>query len=238
MSKKNVIELSGLSIFSQIFVKNPAIRETPIHSQLHIVFKMLLIPKRSIQGKISIKNYQKKVAICLSYRYKYKKNTYIDMSTIPVSKKLFITFFRNNWIRFFHILPQPLRKDKVFSKKTVRHYSGNEENFDNEQKEYSEELLQEGFFFPKSYRENIEIIHVHAFTISLILFVLSRIFSMTKVREIFKIIIYSFAFIGTIMNLSGPWLIRYIYCILNCIIHYSRFMLHFSYISAHIRVVV
>lgn len=83
------------------------------------------------------------------------------------------------------------------------------ENFDDEQEEYSEELLQEGFFFPKSFREIIEIPHVHAFTIPLIIFVLSRIFSMTKVREIFKIIIYSFAFIGIIMNLSGPWLIRY-----------------------------
>ena len=132
------------------------------------------------------------------------------MSIIPVSKKLFITFFLVMiGCAFFISCLNFYERTKFSPKKTVRHYSGNEDNFDDEQEEYSEELLQEGFFFPKSYREIIEITHVHAFTIPLIIFVLSRIFSMTKVREVFKIAIYSFAFIGTIMNLSGPWLIRY-----------------------------
>ncbi len=161
------------------------------------------------------------------------------MSTIPISKNLFITFFLVMiGCAFFISCLNFYERTKFSPKKTVRHYSGNEDNFDDEQEEYSEELLQEGFFFPKPYIEIIEITHVHAFMIPLIVFVMSRIFSMTKVREGIKITIYTFAFISTIMSLSGPWLIRYIYCILNCIIHYSRFMLHFSYISAHIRVVV
>jgi hypothetical protein len=93
---------------------------------------------------------------------------------------------------------------------TVRHYSGNEEKLNDESSyEYNENLLQEGFFFPKSYREIIEITHVHAFTISLIIFVMSRILSMTLIRDWIKITIYSVGFVGTIMNLSGPWLIRF-----------------------------
>ncbi len=93
---------------------------------------------------------------------------------------------------------------------TVRHYSGNEEKPNDESGyEYEESLLQEGFFFPKSYREIIEITHVPAFTIPLIIFVMSRILSMTLIRDWIKITIYSVGFVGTIMNLSGPWLIRF-----------------------------
>ena len=102
-------------------------------------------------------------------------------------------------------------RTKFSPTKTVRHYSGEEEkDFDDESKyEYNEELLQEGFFFPKSYREIVEITHVHTFMVPLIVFVLSRILSMTKIMEGIKSTIYSFAFLGTIMNLSGPWLVRY-----------------------------
>ena len=69
--------------------------------------------------------------------------------------------------------------------------------------------MQEGFFFPKSYREILEITHVHAFTIPLVIFVMSRILSMTKIKEGIKITIYSLAFAGAIMNLTGPYLIRF-----------------------------
>ena len=101
-------------------------------------------------------------------------------------------------------------RTKFSSKNTVRHYSGNEENFNDETEyEYNEESLQEGFFFPKSYREILEITHVHAFTIPLVIFVMSRILSMTKIGEVVKITVYSFAFLGTIMNLTGPSLIRF-----------------------------
>ncbi|MEE9605704.1 MAG: hypothetical protein V3V70_09045 [Candidatus Scalindua sp.] len=133
------------------------------------------------------------------------------MYTILVSKKLFITFFLIMiGLAFYVSCLNFYERTKFSPKKTIRHYSGNEKSFSDEpEEEYSEELLQEGFFFPKSYREIIEITHVHSYMITLIVFVLSRIFSMTKVREIFKIIIYTFAFVGTILNLSGPWLIRY-----------------------------
>ncbi len=134
-----------------------------------------------------------------------------DLSKSPISNKLSITFFLIIMAYAFYISCANFYERTGFSpKKTVRHYSGNEEKLNDESNyEYNDDLLQEGFFFPKTYREIIEITHVHAFSIPLVLFVMSRILSMTLIREGIKIAIYSIAFAGTIMNLSGPWLIRY-----------------------------
>ena len=134
-----------------------------------------------------------------------------DLSKSPISNKLYITFFLIIMAYAFYISCANFYERTSFSpRNTVRHYSGNEEKLNDESSyEYNENLLQEGFFFPKSYREIIEITHVHAFTISLIIFVMSRILSMTLIRDWIKITIYSVGFVGTIMNLSGPWLIRF-----------------------------
>ena len=92
----------------------------------------------------------------------------------------------------------------------VRHYNGNVDSVNEETEyEYHEEMLQEGFFFPKSYREILEITHVHAFMIPLIIFVMSRILSLSDIREGIKITIYSTAFTGTSMNLASTCLIRF-----------------------------
>ncbi len=131
------------------------------------------------------------------------------MPTFTISKKLFITFFLIMMgVAFYVSCLNFYERTKFSSQKTVRHYVGNEED-SNEEYEYNEESLQEGFFFPKSYREILEITHVHAFTIPLVIFVMSRILSMTKIGEGVKITIYSFAFSGAIMNLTGPYLIRF-----------------------------
>lgn len=82
---------------------------------------------------------------------------------------------------------------------TSHHYKGSEEN-----QSYGEELS-----YPMSYGEVIEVMHVHAFLIPLIIFVMSRILSMIGTGEGVKITVYVSAFIGTIMNLSGPYLIIY-----------------------------
>ncbi|GAX59657.1 paraquat-inducible protein A [Candidatus Scalindua japonica] len=70
--------------------------------------------------------------------------------------------------------------------------------------------LAEEFSYPMSYREVIEVMHVHAFLVPLIIFVMSRILSMTGTGEGVKLTVYISAFIGTIMNLSGPYLTIYI----------------------------
>jgi uncharacterized membrane protein len=114
----------------------------------------------------------------------------------------------------------------------VRHYSGNEEKSNNESNyEYDEKLLQEGFYFPKSHKEIVEITHVHAFTIPLILFVMSRILAMTLTRDWIKITIYSVGFAGTIMNLSGPWLVRFKSDVFSISIIASYFLLGICFIA-------
>ncbi len=115
---------------------------------------------------------------------------------------------------------------------TVRHYSGNEEKSNNDSNyKYDENLLQEGFYFPKSHKEIVEITHVHAFTIPLILFVMSRILAMTLTRDWIKITIYSVGFAGTIMNLSGPWLVRFKSDVFSISIIASYFLLGICFIA-------
>ncbi len=155
-----------------------------------------------------------------------------DLSKSPISNKLYITFFLIIMAYAFYISCANFYERTSFSpRNTVRHYSGNEENLNDESSyEYDEDLLQEGFFFPKPYREIIEITHVHAFTIPLIIFVMSRIFSMTLIRDWIKITIYSVGFVGTIMNLSGPWLIRFKSDVFSLSLITSYFLLGFCFI--------
>ncbi len=134
-----------------------------------------------------------------------------DISRSTTSSKLSITFFLIIMAYAFYVSCANFYDRTSFSpRNTVRHYGGNEEKPEDESGyEYNENLLQEGFFFPKPYREIVEITHAHAFAIPLIIFVMSRILSMTLIRDWIKITVYSVAFAGTIMNLSGPWLIRF-----------------------------
>ncbi len=133
------------------------------------------------------------------------------LSKSPTSNKLSVTFFLIIMAYAFYVSCANFYARTDFTpRNTVRHYSGNEEKTDNgSDYEYNEDMIREGFFFPKSYKEIIEITHVHAFTIPLIIFVMSRILSMTLIRDWIKITIYSVAFAGVIMNLSGPWLVRF-----------------------------
>ncbi len=94
---------------------------------------------------------------------------------------------------------------------TMRHYGGSYDIYsDAVEYEYNEENLQKSFFDSLSYTEIIGTMHVHAFMIPVIIFVLSRILSMTKAGEGIKITVYSAAFVGTIMNMSGPFFIRFV----------------------------
>ncbi len=155
-----------------------------------------------------------------------------DLSKSPKSNKLSITFFLIMMTYAFYVSCANFYERTSFTpRNTVRHYSGNEEKPNAESSyEYDESLLQEGFFFPKSYREIVEITHVHAFTIPLIIFVMSRILSMTLIRDWIKITIYSVGFAGTIMNLSGPWLIRYKSDVFSISLITSYFLLGFCFI--------
>ena len=99
---------------------------------------------------------------------------------------------------------------KFSPSQTIHHYGSSEERFnDASEYEYNEADLQESYFDSMSYMEIIGVMHVHTFLIPLIIFVLSRVLSMTRAGEGVKITVYTSAFVGTIMNLSGPYLIRF-----------------------------
>ena len=122
------------------------------------------------------------------------------MPALTLSKKIFITFFLVAMgTAFFFSCLNSYDRTKFSPKQTINHYKGSEGN----------QGYGEVSSYPMSYREVIEVMHVHAFLIPLIIFVMSRILSMTKAGEGIKITVYVSAFIGVILNLSGPYLIIY-----------------------------
>lgn len=122
------------------------------------------------------------------------------MPAYSISKKIYITFFLVAMgTAFFFSCLSSYESTELSPKQFSRHYKGSGEG----------QSIGEEFSYPMSYSEVIEVMHVHAFLIPLIIFVMSRILSMTGTGEGVKFTVYVSAFIGTIMNLSGPYLIIY-----------------------------
>jgi len=122
------------------------------------------------------------------------------MPVFTLSKKIFITFFLIAMgTAFFFSCLNSYDSTHFSSEQMGHHYKGS-----TEVQGYREE-----FSYPMSYGEVIEVMHVHAFLIPLIIFVMSRILSLTKAGEGVKITVYVSAFIGAVLNLSGPYLIIY-----------------------------
>lgn len=155
------------------------------------------------------------------------------LSKSPTSNKLSVTFFLMLMGFAFYISCVGFHERTNFNPgNTVRHYNGNEEESENDTDYvYDENLLQEGFYFPKSYREIMDITHVHSFMIPLIIFVMSRILSMTQIRNWIKITIYGTAFTGIILNLSGPLLVRFTSEVFSLSIIASYFLLGICFIA-------
>lgn len=133
------------------------------------------------------------------------------LSAAPLSNKLFFTYFLIligaavyvGYLTFYDRTEFDLSKIK-------RHYLGNEEeSLDQETSVYSESEMKEGLFFSKTYKEVLSVAHVHLFMMPLIIFVLSRILTMTLLRSELKIAVLSIAFAGTILNIFGPFTIIY-----------------------------
>src|SRR4030067_1781572 len=133
------------------------------------------------------------------------------MWSLPLSNKTFFPFFLSiitlavglGFLNYYE-------RTGFSQEKAVRYYCGDEgEDLD---KPLSEEenraRLEEGLAFPKSYRELLEVTHAHIFSIPIVVFILSRILAMTHSREGLKITIYGVSFMGIILNLAAPWLIR------------------------------
>ncbi len=133
------------------------------------------------------------------------------MPKLTFNKKVAITFFLIAiGVAFFFSCLNFCERTFFSLAHTVDNYGSGDERFDDEvETKFDEEEFQEDYFIPKTYREVMEITHVHAFMIPLIIFVLSRILAMTGSDEGTKITVFAFAFIGAILNISGPYLIRY-----------------------------
>jgi hypothetical protein len=133
--------------------------------------------------------------------------------SIPTSNKIFFTFFLFIIATAVGIGFLNYYERTGFSpQKTIRYYCGDEEEGISApiSPEENKAKLEEGFFFPKSYRELLEVTHSHIFSIPIVIFILSRILAMTHTREGLKITIYGTSFMGIILNLASPWLIRYV----------------------------
>ncbi|TLD41446.1 MAG: hypothetical protein JETT_2293 [Candidatus Jettenia ecosi] len=135
------------------------------------------------------------------------------MWSLPVSNKIFFTFFLFIIAIAVGIGFLNYYERTGFSPvKTIRYYCGDEEEeFDmSASMEENQSKMEEGLFFAKSYRELLEVTHTHIFSIPIVVFILSRIMAMTHTREGLKITIYSVSFLGILLNLVAPWLIRYV----------------------------
>src|SRR5574340_1018490 len=135
------------------------------------------------------------------------------MWSLPVSNKIFFTFFLSiiaiavglGFLNYYD-------RTGLSPQKTIRYYRGDEEGeiAAPSSVEENKSKMEEGIFFPKSYRELLEVTHTHIFSIPIVVFILCRIMSMTDAREGLKITIYGTSFMGIILNLAAPWLIRYV----------------------------
>jgi len=83
---------------------------------------------------------------------------------------------------------------------TAQWYRGNEEATGE-----ARELL-----FPKTVRELLDVTHPHLFEGGIILFVLSHLFGLTKVRERRKRAVYLLSFSAFLLDTGMPWLTRFV----------------------------
>ncbi|OQZ03810.1 hypothetical protein B188_26570 [Candidatus Brocadiaceae bacterium B188] len=134
------------------------------------------------------------------------------MWSLPISNKIFFTFFLSIMIVALGVGFLNYYERTGFStQKTIRYYCGDKE----EEMEVplsaedDKSRLEEGLFFSKSYRELLEVTHTHIFSLPIVIFILSRIMAMTHTREGLKVTVYGVSFMGILLNLSAPWLIRY-----------------------------
>lgn len=129
------------------------------------------------------------------------------LSSASLSNKTFFSFFLilmglSMVVAFWNFY----ERTSFNPSKVTRYYLGNVREDEPE----DAPLPEEGLMFPKTKREMLEVTHVHIFTIPLIFFVMSRILSMTSMREGYRLATFVASFVGIVLNLSGPWLVRYV----------------------------
>src|SRR5574341_1263167 len=114
------------------------------------------------------------------------------MWSLPISNKIFFTFFLSIMTIAIGIgFLNYYERTGFSSQKTIRYYRGDEEELDTPvSAEENKSKLEEGLYFPKSYRELLEVTHTHIFSIPLVVFIFYRIIVMTHTREGLNLPIY------------------------------------------------
>lgn len=145
------------------------------------------------------------------------KKTQSKLSMAPVSTKIYFTLFLLLIGCAFVIgMLNYYDKTRFSYDRTIRYYRGDEETFKpstpllTPNSELRTSNPDEGMFFQKTYQELLSTTHTHCFSIAIVLFVLSRILSMTMIKECIKISVYSLAFAGMAANLGATWLITFV----------------------------
>jgi len=64
--------------------------------------------------------------------------------------------------------------------------------------------------FPKEFMELLEVTHFHAYIEGILLLVLAHLFAAVPLSRKIKLIVIATAFGSTFLDLSAPWLIRYL----------------------------
>ncbi|MCB9464736.1 MAG: hypothetical protein H6682_13675 [Candidatus Eisenbacteria bacterium] len=64
--------------------------------------------------------------------------------------------------------------------------------------------------FPKTVHELLDVTHPHLFEQTLIVFVLCHFFGLTRVRDLWKRIVYVASFASVLLDVGSPWLVRFV----------------------------
>lgn len=70
--------------------------------------------------------------------------------------------------------------------------------------------LPEAMAFPKTFGELLELSHFHAFMMGIVFLILAHLLIATSTPPSVKYILIASGFIGSLMDIAGPWLIRYL----------------------------
>ncbi len=63
---------------------------------------------------------------------------------------------------------------------------------------------------PQSFRALLETSHFHIFSMPVVIMIMAHLLLMTSVREWLKLTVISASFVGTLLEIASPWLIRYV----------------------------
>lgn len=119
----------------------------------------------------------------------------IRLSTLPISAKILITcFVMAIGVGYSISILQVRQKTHLSRQETVRHFRGSDQDPE--------------LYLPQSSGTMVSIAHVHSFSQPVVLGLLAFLFLFTGFSEISKAVWIVISFLGSLVNILSPWLIR------------------------------